>query len=527
MIIDGKSLEKATAFSADICILGGGVAGIVLANELKDRFSNIIVIESGSESYSQEAQELYTPARTPTLYPDPSYSRLRFLGGASNHWGNNTSPLSPIDFEKREWIPNSGWPISYKDIEPYYAKAAKYCGTGEDGYGTEYWLNFFNEKSLTGDSKNLEVAIAKAAMPPVRFFQAHGKPLEISHNITLIKNSNVIDLAYDESSQKVEKVTFNSYSDVNHSVEATQFIMCFGGIENARMMSFFNLKYNNKLGNKNDNVGRYFMDHTTVRASHLQTLNRDLFELFEGKLIDSRRVLSFFQLSEKALIDNETINLRLPLVNASQYDLSDGISSFHILAQKFSKREWPEDFMNHFGNLFTDLDMVIEAIARKEFDEKLFDNANEFGGYRIPMMIEQTPSRDNRIKLGSIKDRYGIPKIEIDWQITNANKKLVWKSLELVAREVGAQNIGRMRLLKERELRIFGDQMGFGSHHMGSTRMSDDEETGVVDKDLKVFGTENLYIASCSAFPTGGHVPPTMTIVALCLRLANLLKNTA
>ena len=281
MIVDGKSLEKATAFSADICILGGGVAGIVLANELKDRFSNIIVIESGSESYSAEAQELYSPAKVPTLYPDPSYSRLRFLGGASNHWGNNTSPLSPIDFEKREWIPNSGWPISYQDIAPYYVKAAKYCGTGEDGYNTEYWLNYFNEKSLTGDSKNLEVAIAKAAMPPVRFFQTHGKPLQTSNNITLIKNSNVIDLSFNESSKKVEKVTFNSYSDVNHTVDATQFIMCFGGIENARMMSFFNLKYNNKLGNKNDNVGRYFMDHTTVRASHLQTLNRDLFELFE------------------------------------------------------------------------------------------------------------------------------------------------------------------------------------------------------------------------------------------------------
>jgi choline dehydrogenase-like flavoprotein len=527
MIIDGKLLKQPTKYSADICILGGGVAGIVLANELKDRFSNIIVIESGSESYSQEAQELYSPAKVPTLYPDPSYSRLRFLGGASNHWGNNTSPLSPIDFEKRDWIPNSGWPISYKDIEPYYAKAAKYCGTAEDGYDTKHWLNYFNKKSLTGDSVNLEIGIAKAAMPPVRFFQTHGKPLETSKNITLIKNSNVIDLEFEEKSKEVRNITFNSYSDVNHTVEATQFILCFGGIENARMMSFFNEKYNNKLGNKNDNVGRYFMDHMTVRASHLQTLNRDLFELFEGKLIDSRRILSFFQLSEKALIDNQTTNLRLPLVNASQYDLSDGISSFHILSQKFASGNWPDNFMNHFGNLFTDIDMVIEAIARKEFDDTVFDNANKFGGYRIPMMIEQTPSRDNRIKLGSVKDRYGIPKVEIDWQLTNTDKNLAWKSLELVAREVGAQNIGRMRLLKERESRLFGDQMGFGSHHMGITRMADDEEKGVVDKDLKVFGTENFYIASCSVFPTGGHVPPTMTMVALCVRLAELLKKTS
>jgi choline dehydrogenase-like flavoprotein len=526
MIIDGKKLIKSKSFEADLCIMGCGVAGTVLANELNNIFPNIVIIESGDEWYSQEAQDLYAASKPPKYYPDPIHSRLRFLGGASNHWGNNTSPLSSIDFEKRDWIPNSGWPISLKDVSPYYPKAAKYCGTGEDGYETQHWLKHFKQNNLVSSSANVEIGIAKASIPPVRFFAEHGEVIKSSKKITLIKNSNIVDIQFNSQSKKIDKVTFQSYNDISHFVEAKQYVMCFGGIENARMLAYFNLKNKNSLGNQNDNVGRYFMDHNTVRAAHLYTKNRELFELFEGQFIDTRRVLSFFQLSEKALKENQTTNLRIPLVNATEYELSDGISSFHILSQSAQEEKLPDNMWSHLSNVLMDSDMVIEAISRKKFDKRLFDHANEFSGYRSPLMIEQTPNRHNRIKLSNGNDRYGIPKIEINWRLTDLDKKLVWRGLELFAKEAGAQSLGRIRLLKERESRIFGDQMGFGSHHMGTTRMADDAEFGVVDKDLKVFGTENLFVAGCSVFPTGGHVPPTMTIVALTIRLAKYLKES-
>jgi choline dehydrogenase-like flavoprotein len=519
MIVDAKVYENAQALEADVCIMGGGVAGIVLATELKNYFSNIILIESGDEFYTQEAQDLYTPSVDPKIYANPKYSRLRFLGGASNHWLNNTSPLSPIDFEKREWLENSGWPITFEDLKEYYDKAAQYCGTKTGNYDRGYWQNKLNQKNVFGNSEKIEFGIAKAATPPIRFFANYGKQLKESNSVTVIKNANVIDLEFDENLGKVETVTFNAYNKINHKVTSKLFIMCFGGIENARMLLHFNKKYNNKLGNKFDNVGRYFMDHPTMKPAQLFTRDKDLFNS-NSISIDTYNVIRFMQLTEDALYANKTTNLRMPAIPANNYQLSDGISSFHILKQALNNGESPDDIGSHIGNLFGDLGMVIEAVSRQSFDEPLFDSADEFGGYELNIMMEQGPDRANRVKLGENKDQYGISRVEIEWELKEADINRLWKSLEVLGKDVGALSLGRLRLLKEQSARLFNDQMGFGHHHMGTTRMSESDIKGVVDKHQKVFGTSNFYISGCSVFPTSGHVPPTLTIVALSLRLA-------
>jgi len=525
MIIDGRELSKNTDIEADICIMGGGVAGITLANELKDSFANIVLIEAGDEQYSVESQALYAANSKSATYPDPQHSRLRLLGGSSNHWGNNTSPLSKIDFEKREWIPNSGWPISLEDIQDYYTKAADYCGTSSDGYQTPYWTKRFNQPNLTRDSKNIEIGIAKAANPPTRFYASYGELISQHKNITIYKNTNVTDLEFDKQSRRVTSAKLNTYNEYKHTITAKIFVMCFGGIENARMLLHFNNQSENLLGNQFDNVGRYFMDHTTVRAAQLFTNKLEDFPLFEGQYLAQRYIKSFFQLTERCLAENQTTNLRIPLVKANQYELSDGISSFHLMKQALAKNSLPNNLSTHLSNFVMDFDLIVEALARTSFDSRLFDHANDFAGFTLPMMVEQTPHRNNQIKLSKVRDKLGIPKIDIIWEFKQEDKNRVWKSLEIFAREVGGLSIGRLKLLKEREKRIFGDQMGFGSHHMGTTRMSETEEQGVVDKNLQVFGTDNMYISGSSVFATGGHVPPTLTIAALSIRLADFLKK--
>jgi choline dehydrogenase-like flavoprotein len=169
--------------------------------------------------------------------------------------------------------------------------------------------------------------------------------------------------------------------------------------------------------------------------------------------------------------------------------------------------------------------MVIEAVSRKSFDTKIFDSAEQNAGFEIPLMMEQTPDKDNQVTLSRKLDKYGIPKVNINWRLNSQDIDFLWKTLELVGRDLGALSLGRMRLLKERSSRLFGNQMGFGHHHMGTTRMAENETKGVVDSELKVFGTDNFYIGGSSVFPTGGHVPPTLTIVALSIRLADHLKG--
>ncbi|MDO6720371.1 GMC family oxidoreductase [Psychrosphaera sp. 1_MG-2023] len=523
MLINARTLTSPTKIDADICILGAGAAGITLANELNQHFDKIVLLEAGGENYEESIQELYDAHTVSKYYPDPKESRLRYLGGATNHWANNTSPFSPIDFEKRSWVSNSGWPFGYDAIQPFYLKAAKYCQTGEDGYEANHWLSKLKKDNLLNSATNCELAIAKASVPPTRFYQTHGQALVDSKNVIVYKYANVSDMNFETESKDVKSITFSAYNGIDHTVHATKFIMCFGGLENARMLLHFNSKYKNKLGNSKDNVGRYFMDHPTLNAAQIFS-DRD--ELNSMSAMDRQRyIVSFFQLKESTLIENETINLRMPVVAANEYQMSDGISSFHILKQAFKNFALPDDFGTHVGNFITDVDMVIEAVARKQFDSSVFDGANENVGFQIPMMVEQTPHRNNRITLAKRKDRMGIPKLNVHWELQQNDIDSMWKSLALFGQDLGATSLGRIKLLKERSTRLFGDQLGFGHHHMGTTRMSDSEETGVVDPNQLVFGTNNFYIAGCSVFPTGSHVPPTLTIVATTIRLAEYLKR--
>lgn len=528
MIVDANTLKNAEFFKADICILGGGVAGIVLANELLNSNKSIILLESGHEHYETPTQELYKAESVPQLFPNPMVSRLRFLGGSSNHWENSTERFDPIDFEKREWVSDSGWPIRYEELDQYYSDAEEYCGVGREGYSFDFWKNKLNSTDVFSKSKLFDSVVSKAPFLPTRFFAEYGESLVGSKSIRIIKNANVVDLEYDRETQAVKTVKFRTFQDLSHKVNASVFIMCMGGIENARMLLHFNEKHDDQLGNQFNNVGRYFMEHPTIRAAHLLPFHDDTLDpIYLGTMVDSLnvRVRGRASLSGSAQYKHQTNNLRMYFVKQSKIALSDGISSSHLISDSLSDAELSDDFGKHLMNIIKDIDHIAESFIKKELDVSLFDNAYEFGGYQIISMIEQTPDRENRIKLGSERDALGLKKVKIDFRVSESDKQAAWKTLELLSQDQAIQSIGRIRLLKERESRIWGSQLGFGQHHMGTTRMANNAENGVVDSSLKVFGTKNLYVSGSSVFPTGGHVPPTLTIVAMSIRLARELRD--
>lgn len=522
MLSSGES--KKGTLSYDICIVGGGAAGIVVANELADTGLKIALVESGGQQYHQATQDLYTANSIDFPFPNTAYSRLRYLGGSSNHWQNNTSPLSPLDFEKRDGITNSGWPIKFGDLTSYYTKAEEYCGVGNDGYTLDRWVNTSSMKDIVAPSSKIETRLAKIPFQPTRFYEQYGNKLVVSENVEIITFSNVIDVGFNQGAKQIERAIFKTLKGNKFSVIADKFIMCLGGIENARMLLLFNEKFNNKLGNSSDTVGRYLMEHPTPRAAHLIAEKTSDLDLYFGYKNDNKSVLGFLSLTDETVRDNNTINLRMPFIPQTNYTLSDGISSSHIFRQSLSNYEIPDNASSHVWNILSDIDMVIESIARKSFDMRIFDNAAEIGGYEIPMMMEQTPDKDNRIKLSSKKDKLGLPKVEVQYRITDIDKQRLWRSLDICAKEIATLGFGRIKTLKERSSRMWRDQLGFSQHHIGTTRMATSPSQGTVDENLKVFGTNNFYLTGSSVFPTGGSVPPTLTIVALSIRLADHLK---
>lgn len=523
MLFDAASPTLPLRIDADVCIVGSGPAGISLANELRAKYANVVVLEGGQDTYDESSQSLYAAERFPTYFPDPMHSRLRFLGGTSNHWVNSTMPLSPIDFEKRDWVPNSGWPIAFSDVSKHYDKAGQYCGVDADGYDLAHWRTQTGIVSPLQNASFLVTRVAKSARPPTRFYAKHGEALHQSGRVSVYKNANVTDLLFDTAKRRVREVVFTANGQRQHRVSAGVFVLSMGGLENARMLLVFNEKYGNQLGNQGDNVGRYFMEHPTVKPAAVMGSN----ELFgSGLSVDlSNKNLTFVhEYAEKVLREQRIVNGKLVFFNASQYDLSDGISSFHILKERLIKGLLPDEAFLHLSNLIRDFDMVAEAISRKSFDKNIFTHADQLGGAGVHIMMEQTPDRNNRIRLGTQRDRLGVKKLVVDWKLSNQDIDMMWSGLMMLGREIGAMSLGRLRLLKEQSQRLFGDQMSFGLHHMGTTRMATSPSAGVTDADQRVFGTENLYVAGSSVFVTGGHVAPTLSIVALSLRLADHLK---
>lgn len=528
MYINGKTLTQSRKFKSDVCVLGGGVAGITLANELSKKGLTVCLLEAGGESRDPIVQSQAKAASVPTNYPDPSQSRLRMLGGTSNHWANNTSPFSPIDFEEREGFDESGWPIKYPDLAPYYIRAGEYCGVGVDGYGVDYWHDKFKSTpTISKENNAIKLAMAKASIPPTRFFNKFGGTLKADENVTVISYAQVVDISYSEKDSSINSVEFRSPNNMSHTVESGEYIMAFGGLENARMLLHFNDKNQNKLGNQGGCVGAYFMDHPTLRGAQLYTTDPSKFSLFKGELPEgyNRFVLNFFELSEAKLKEEQITNVRLPLVPATRQQLSHGISSLHILRERLSGKPMSGDLASHITNVVMDFDVVADTISRKNWDTPLFDGVNEQAGFEIPLMMEQTPYKENKVTLSNRRDKHGIPLLNINWRITEKDKERLWRAIDIFGLEVAKLGLGRVRSLKDRASRLFDDQIGFGHHHMGTTRMSESPKNGVVDSEQRVFGVTNLSMAGSSVFSTGGHVPPTLTIVATSIRLSEIVAK--
>ena len=155
----------------------------------------------------------------------------------------------------------------------------------------------------------------------------------------------------------------------------------------------------------------------------------------------------------------------------------------------------------------------------------------ERGGTSIWVSIEgeQAPNPESRVILTGERDALGMRKLALDWRLSEIDFHSVSVLLNQLGNELGRLGLGRIRLepiLQHQASRgLWADEVAGGYHHMGTTRIGRSECDGVVDSNLKVFGTDNLYIAGSSVFPTGGCANPTLTIVSLALRLADLLKR--
>jgi choline dehydrogenase-like flavoprotein len=530
LFVDGRSLNG-EQLTPDICIIGGGAAGISLALQFIDQQRPVVLLESGGFELDGKTQALYEGEnKSFTDFPLEA-TRLRYFGGTTNHWGGFTYELRNFDFTPRPYMPVSGWPIPLSQIASYYPGAGKLCQLGEMDYTDIDGLQRragYAPLPLSGQPMRPEVALFS---PPTRFGTVYREALRRANSVKVILNSNAQELIADDSAARIERVLVRCIGGARYEVSARVFVIAMGGIETPRLLLLSRRQQAAGLGNQNDLVGRYYMDHPGFTGGQFQfsrgAPNLDFFMGYHK--VKGNRVYGIFTPRPDVLIKEDIGDFRIQL---SPFESVPGVASVKRLAEHPFSVDTLTELGFHIGNVLVDLDQVANAVYRTALHRKegfLGDNVparRVISGATMAVSAEQVPNPDSRVTLCDETDVFGQQRVRLTWRLQDVDRRTLARSFRLFAQSVSAAGYGRVRVPPELGTLAADPLIEIACHQMGTTRMSDSPKSGVVNGDCKVHGISNLYIASSAVFPRSSWVNPTLTIVALALRLADHIKST-
>ncbi|MBN2907074.1 MAG: GMC family oxidoreductase [Rhodobacteraceae bacterium] len=469
MFVDARTFNDDHVERADVCIFGSGPAGMTLAYELSNSGSRVLLIEAGALSYEGWSQDLYKGDVVGDTYYDLSEARLRMFGGTSNHWGGRCLPLDAHDFEAHPDFPQTGWPISRDDLMPYLQAACDIVEIPND----------FSETLYSPSVRKTTVHYS----PPVRFGDKYMDHCETSQMLRVCLETALTDLVPEGGAIKSARVKTQGGS--SWRVEATNFVLCLGGIENSRILLWMDASHNHALDGNRDVIGRYWMEHPFANLADVIIDTPG-----DGFFADGEAT---FALTREAQYAAGILNAGLQLTEDSYGEGTKAlIADLMCAAPALGER-----LMRAYGK---------ELVC----------------GARLQSHWEQAPVRQNRVRLGQNRDALGIPTVELHWRRSETDRRTATQSARIFAKDIAQKDLGRARLMQwiRKDAPIPDQGMMAGWHHIGGTRMSDSPSDGVVDRNLKVHGLDNLYIGGSSVFPSGGYANPTLTIVQLSLRLS-------
>lgn len=530
MFIDTRQVDNGTVINAAVCIIGGGVAGITLALEMEKLGIDTCLLESGGFAPDEETRDLYRGEGTGLPYHFSDGCRGRFLGGSSNCWGGWCRPLDPWDFEKREWIDNSGWPFGLSELAPYYERTHALLKLGPKNFDPAFW-----EKAIgRSDVRRVPLVNGKVRdtvsqfSPPVRFGKLYRQQLAQSRHIRVFMYANAVNIDTNESASTVSQIQVATLSGRKMSVTAKVFVLATGGIENARLLLASNKVQSAGLGNGNDLVGRYFMDHPRMQSGSVRFKK----EWSRNKLYDIKyhymnsavaahgtHIASQFALVPEVLEKERLLNARVWLSSVFPGEGSEGAQALFRCKQALLDKEqagWKlsDDLVTMMKN---PLDTVGYGFTR------VFQPRSLIRDVKFQIIVEPEPDPESRVSLSSTQvDRLGMRRVKVNWQLGTKVQRTLDRTLALVAEDLQSSGVADVRLdpaIEGGEWPAHLEKEGTW-HHMGTTRMHDSPREGVVDRNCKVHGMTNFFIAGSSVFPTAGANFPTITIAALTLRLS-------
>jgi choline dehydrogenase-like flavoprotein len=445
--------------------------------------------------------------------------RFRTFGGSTTRWAGQAAPLTRIDFTERSWVPNSGWPLSAADLREYYRRAAALLSIpvfpADEGSWPPWLLPppELNPRLLTPFYSEFS--------PHPNFANTHARSLAQSRNISVVLGANVVEIVPDSRVTHVGLVRARSLSGRELEVTAHSFVVCCGGIETARLLLSSDRFAEGGIGNRYDLVGRYFQDHPGIEVGPIVSRGRALRQLMPVRR-RGVKYLTKFGASEALQRSERLLNVCGEVV----FEQATSIQAGKTLLRSLKHRELRTEVTQTVATIARDPLPLMRAAARHFVLRRPAVNTSG-----VPLLCigsEQLPDPESRVFLTDTLDVLGMPTAALDWRLTEYDVRTLRRFAEIAAGELERLKVGtidmRSFVLPDDPAALSGIVVDAG-HHMGTTRMSAEPSTGVVDNECRVFGLANLYIGSCSVFPTSGRSNPTFTLLALSIRIADVLKK--
>ena len=539
---------KNHTFETDVCIIGTGPAGVTLARELAKSKLRICLLEAGRQKPDPVIADLNAgEVESPHGYlPETlSVGRRRQLGGTSNIWRHELHgrrgkflrcvPLDEVDFERRDWIPLSGWPFSRRELAPYYERAHRVCGIGPFGWTADAWQRQ-SDASPPWHTKAFESGVAQFGEASV-FTQDSLRELSQCANVSILSRSVLLRLQCDVRPEVISAAEVLQPDGSRLRVQASRFVLAAGGIENARILLLHTAPPNGGSGNQHDMVGRCFMDHPSIALGTLLPSSADLYDrasFYDLHNTNILPIMGILKLRPEVLRREKLLNacaVLVPHFRNLSWNLPAVIQELAAKGPRFVLRR-----VFRHKNIHASIEDSSEHLSlrrrlleryyteRRSGWSRLSQKARRFKAIGIRSLVEQSPDPANRIVLSDALDQLGQRRVKLFWKWNALDLYSLRRTQEIFRHEFATAGMG---IFTPAKTSAIGQPIAFSSphHFMGSTRMHPDPRQGVVDANCRVHGLHNLFIAGSSVFPTGGFANPTLTLLALALRLADHLTH--
>jgi len=433
------------------------------------------------------------------------WGRKRAIGGSTLAWGGQSLPFTHMDFSYRPWLQNSGWPISFESVAAYYNDANSFMGVDR----LDYHQDIFSRAHIKDPGFNsslIDFHVSKWAKEPN--FQVLYKDF-LQEKVTVVYNAQLQKI-YQLENGAVEKIEVRNFNKEKIFYKVNTLIIAAGGIETTRIL------LNNNIGNHSGWLGKCFMEHPCIELGDVITDQPyQLQKHCNTHLWKKNKYSTRFSLSKKFQEEHTILNCSASIMFRPPMDKFDPYAELLAFKKDFKLRR-----LFKVSGSSGDMLKSIWAYMKDRFYYKV--NADN----KLVLMIEQEPVTDSYIGLSDVKDEFGLLKAKVSWHITYKTWETVIAISQLLKTEIERVNLGKVKLYEyiSPETKNWDSYLSDVNHHMGGCRMSSSSENGVVDENLRVWNTPNCFVCSSAVFPTASHSNPTLTIMALALRLVDFLK---